>query len=151
MKKILALSLGLFLLAGVTLAQTDTTASTGAGTGTPATLTVTPVIPTCMQSAVAKREVAINHAFNTFASTVSAAYSTRAAAMDVAWGAKKDATVKSGAGAGKVAMNDFNFSISNAKKTFKKEKATAWTTFATTAKKECKTKVSESVNSEISL
>jgi hypothetical protein len=88
----------------------------------------------CIKEAVMDREEATEEAWGDFADSTSAAYTARAAALDVAYSKTTVVDVKKFI---KTAWNEFKADMKEARADWKKARTTAWETFKT-AKKACK-------------
>jgi len=92
----------------------------------------------CIQAAVGVRETSLGAGFAAFASTVSAAYSTRQPALLAAWEIVEKSARKT---AVKAAWTSFSTSKKSAAAAWKKTRTDAWKAFSTAAKT-CKVDVS---------
>lgn len=84
----------------------------------------------CAKAAFATRETALSAAFTVFASSVTTAHTTRAAAINSAWNGGDEARK----GAIQAAWDAFAKSVKTARETMKTSKQDAWTAFRKAAK-----------------
>jgi predicted negative regulator of RcsB-dependent stress response len=128
MKKIL-IATSIALLASVVLggvAFADLTVNQANTTSTNSSMMLT-----CVATAVAKREAAIQSAFSTFSSSMTAAFQTRSTALAAAW-AMTDKTARNSAI--KAAWSTFNESAKMAKRTYNTDRLSTWNQFSTDRK-----------------
>ncbi len=90
----------------------------------------------CMQAAVDTREVAIQKAWTTFNTSLSAALTARQQALYSAWGSSTEATARTAAI--RSAMKAWKDAHGSAFKALKTDRTAAWSAFRTTAKETCK-------------
>ncbi len=148
-RKILMLS---GLLVALSLAVSPVFAQDGVGvTSSTSTKAVTRAAEVaskiaCVASAVSVREAALGAAFSTHSASVQAAYATRANELAGAYSNTTADKVRPGV---KVAWEDFNRSVKNAKSAWKTSRDAAWTAFRSAAKA-CKVPsgVSDSAHSD---
>ncbi len=132
MKKIFIVSLGVAILAitgNIALAQTQVK-NTKAPT----------MNFSCVQTAVAEREAAVQQAFTKFNATVLTSLQTRATALNTAWGTTDAKTRRFQRAA---AWETYRVANQTARNTLKTERTTAWNAFKTTSTGTCKVEVVE--------
>ncbi len=116
------------LLSGIVLAETQTNGTQPAPTASQTSML------SCVATAVAKRESAIQSAFSTFSTSITAALQTRASELASAW-SMSDKTARNKAI--QDAWKKFSDSKKAARTTYNSAMRTAWNEFATD-RKACK-------------
>lgn len=134
-KKVFVIVLAILVMGGASVAQAET------GMGNRERNLDLP----CVQSAVAVRESAIQKAFTAYSGSVSTALTTRATALNSAWGMTVGTERRA---ARKSAWEAYRISVQSARTTMRTAKKSAWEAFKT-ASKACKVEVVESEENDM--
>ena len=138
LKKIFIIALAFIVMSGANVALAEN--GGGFNGGSNKTLDLP-----CVQSAVAIRESSIQKAFTAYAGSVTTALTTRASALNSAWGMTVGTERRA---ARKSAWEVYRTSIQSARTTMKTAKKSAWEAFKT-ASKACKVEVVESEEGDL--
>ena len=135
LKKVFVIVLAIFVMGGSSVAQAETgMVNRERNLDLP-----------CVQSAVAVRESAIQKAFTAYSGNVSTALTTRATALNSAWGMTVGTERRA---ARKSAWEAYRTSVQSARTTMRTAKKSAWEAFKTSSKA-CKVEVVESEENDM--